>query len=58
MPVSCGVERINDQEISFDIRLNIDDGMPPDTFTADVTLDFGEEGVIIIPVIYQSTVEF
>jgi hypothetical protein len=56
-PLLYKTERVNDQDFSFEIRLNANDGVPPNTFTADISLDFGEEGAINVPVIYQTGIE-
>jgi hypothetical protein len=56
-PLLYKTERVNDQELSFDIQINTNDDMPSNTFTADITLDFGDEGTISVPVIYQTTIE-
>jgi hypothetical protein len=58
MPLHYKIERIGGQKFSLEIQVIANDGLSPDTFTAYIALDFNEEGLISIPVIYQMTVEF
>ena len=51
----CDTKRINDQELSIEIRL--DAGSSLGTFASSIVLDFGEEGTVCVPVIYQASIE-
>jgi len=50
-------ERINGQELSIEIRVNVDDALPLGLFVGNIELDFGDEGTINVPVIYQTPTE-
>jgi hypothetical protein len=55
--LQCKTERVNDQEFLIEIQINFNSKSPMKTFTDDIILNFGDEGTINVPVIYQSSVE-
>jgi len=58
VPLLCKVERVNDQEVFIVVQINTHDNLPPTSFVGTIVLDFGDEGQINVPVIYQTSIGF
>jgi hypothetical protein len=57
IPLLYRIKPIHNNEFLVEIQLNIGDDQSKNTFNGNVVLDFGEEGVINVPVVYQPTVK-
>lgn len=57
IPLRCKTERVNDQEFLIEIQLNVNGKSQIKAFTDDIVLNFGNEGTINVPVIYQPSAE-
>jgi hypothetical protein len=57
IPLRCKTKRVNDQEFLIEIQLNFNDKSQIKTFTDDIVLNFDNEGIINVPVIYQPSTE-
>ncbi|MDR1478132.1 MAG: hypothetical protein LBJ00_04245 [Planctomycetaceae bacterium] len=53
MPLICKVERVGNHEMLIKVQLNVDDRQTQNSLNSNIVLDFGEEGLVNVPVVYQ-----
>jgi hypothetical protein len=57
IPLQSKTKRVSNQELLIELQLNFNSKLPIKTFTDNIILNFGNEGTINVPVIYQSSVK-